>query len=273
MAAASCQPPAQSCPVRRLWRAMPSAPSTHLQHPKTHPSPPKTCTTGRCCPPSCSAPAPSSSSSSAPGATLQPPRARGQGWALVGTPYCPLPFPAPQSAQVPPLAGGWRVQKDPGPCGDAGVTHLTLLQGWGWEQGPPCLGSPPALQGTSGCRTVGGAQASPAAARGETEARSRAAEVPGLGALTPGLAEQKAGARRSTEGVDTRGLSPSAVAEAASPHRCHHVRSSPARTPKLRDPRGTMDTHPLPRPQPSGRFRANRDKKLFKEWINGRGHL
>lgn len=126
---------------------------------------------------------------------------------------------------------------------------------------------------------MAGAQASHAAAPGKTEARSRAAEMPVLGAPTPGLAEQKAGARRSVEGADAcgaaaRSLSPSTVAERASPHRCHCARSFPACTHKLRDPQCMMDTRPpasapaltLPELSDSG-------KKLFKERIDDCGHL
>lgn len=114
---------------------MPLAPSTRLQHPKTHPPPQKKpCTTRRllssfllsigtllflllCSRPPCS--------------HLRPGDSAGKGTGLVTGGHFvfrPPPAPASHSGRFSSLAGGWRVQKDTGPCGDTGVTHLALLQ-------------------------------------------------------------------------------------------------------------------------------------------------
>lgn len=49
---------------------------------------------------------------------------RGQGWSLVLTLFLAHHQPLLPSLARSPLTGGWRVQKDPRPCGDTGVTQL-----------------------------------------------------------------------------------------------------------------------------------------------------
>lgn len=225
---------------------MPLAPSTRLQHPKTPPPPKKNpAQPGGCCPPSCSASAPSSSSSSAPGHPAATSGqgtvlGRGQGWSLVVTlffahhqPLLPILAGSPLSL----VAGGCR--RTPVPAVTPVSPTLLCCRFRAGNRDPHVWGSlqPPCAAGHFG---GAGALASPAATPGETEARSRVAGVPGLGAPTPALAKQKTSEEEcggnGCTGPAARSLSPSTMVERASWHRRHRIRSFPACTHKPRDP-------------------------------------
>lgn len=189
----------------------PRHPAPTSQHPKTHPLAPKPAQPVGCCPPSCSVRTPSSSSSSAPshpaatsgqGTVL----GRGQGWSLVVTVSRQPLLPSLASSPLSLVARGCRRTPVPAVTPVSPTSPCCRLRAG--NRDPHIWGAPqPPLHCRAlwGSRAMAEAQASPAVAPGETEARSRAAEVPRLGAPTSGLAKQKAGAR-SVEGADLRGL-------------------------------------------------------------------